>query len=82
MDLCGQKIVGLSMSERMAKELVINALKDAYQQAGKPTGVILHSDRGSQYCSNDYQDLIKKYQFVCSMSPKGNCWDNAPMESF
>lgn len=82
MDLCGQKIVGLSMSERMTKELVINALNDAYQRVGKPTGVILHSDRGSQYCSHDYQNLIKKYGFTCSMSRKGNCWDNAPMESF
>ena len=82
MDLCGQKIIGLSMSERMTKELVINALNDAYQRAGRPSGVILHSDRGSQYCSNDYQNLIYKYQFVCSMSRKGNCWDNAPMESF
>lgn len=82
MDLCGQKIVGLSMSERMTKDLVINALNDAYNRAERPSGVILHSDRGSQYCSNDYQDLIKKYGFICSMSRKGNCWDNAPMESF
>jgi putative transposase len=82
MDLCGQKIVGLSMNERMTKEPVINALNDAYQRAGKPAGVILHSDRGSQYCSYDYKNLINKYQFVCSMSRKGNCWDNAPMESF
>lgn len=82
MDLCGQKIVGLSMSERMTKELVINALKDAYIRSGKPSGVLLHSDRGAQYCSNDYQLLIKKYNFICSMSRKGNCWDNAPMESF
>jgi len=82
MDLCGQKVVGLSMGERMTKELVINALNDAYQRAGKPTGVILHSDRGSQYCSYDYQNIIKKYTFTCSMSRKGNCWDNAPMESF
>lgn len=48
MDLCGQKIIGLSMSEKMTKELVINALNDAYHRAGKPTGVLLHSDRGSQ----------------------------------
>jgi putative transposase len=82
MDLCGQKIVGLSMSERMTKELVINALNNGYQRMGRPRGVILHSDRGSQYCSNDYQLLIKKYGFTCSMSRKGNCWDNAPMESF
>ena len=64
MDLCGQKIVGLSMSERMTKELVINALNDAYQRAGRPPGVILHSDRGSQYCSNEYQLLVNKYHFV------------------
>lgn len=82
MDLCGQKIVGLSMSERMTKDLVINALKSAYLRSGRPTGVLLHSDRGSQYCSKDYQKLIKKYGFTCSMSRKGNCWDNAPMESF
>jgi putative transposase len=82
MDLCGQKIVGLSMSERMTKDLVINALKSAYLRAGKPTGVLLHSDRGSQYCAKDYQKLIEKYGFVCSMSRKGNCWDNAPMEAF
>lgn len=59
MDLCGQKIVGLSMNERMTKELVINALDDAYNRAGRPNGVILHSDRGSQYCSIDYQNLTK-----------------------
>jgi putative transposase len=79
MDLCGQKIIGLSMSDRMTKELVINALNDAFKRAGKPTDVILHSDRGSQYCSHDYQNLIKKYGFTCSMSRKGNCWDNAPI---
>jgi putative transposase len=82
MDLCGQKIVGLSMSERMTKDIVINALNDAYQRVGRPTGVILHSDRGTQYCSHEYQNLLKKYGFICSMSRKGNCWDNAPMESF
>ncbi|KPU46217.1 integrase core domain protein [Oxobacter pfennigii] len=82
MDLCGQKIIGLSMNERMTKDLVINALNDAYQRAGKPKGAILHSDRGSQYCSNDHQYLLNRYGFVCSMSRKGNCWDNAPMESF
>lgn len=82
LDLYGQKVVGLSMGERMTKELVINALKSAYGRAGRPSGVIIHSDRGSQYCSNDYQKLLKKYGFICSMSRKGNCWDNAPMEAF
>lgn len=82
LDLYGQKVVGLSMSARMTKELVINALKSAYGRAGRPSGVIIHSDRGSQYCSTDYQNLVKHYGFICSMSRKGNCWDNAPMEAF
>jgi len=82
MDLFGQKIVGLSMSERMTKELVINALERAWLHGGRPSGVLIHSDRGSQYCSNAYQALLKRYGFTCSMSRKGNCWDNAPMETF
>lgn len=82
MDLCGQKIVGLSMSDRMTKELVIKALNSAYLRGGRPSGVLLHSDRGSQYCSHKYQKLLKQYGFICSMSRKGNCWDNAPMEAF
>lgn len=82
MDLYGQKIVGLAMSERMTKELVIQALNNACSRYGTSPGCILHSDRGSQYCSNDYQQLLKKRGLICSMSRKGNCWDNAPMESF
>ena len=82
MDLYGQKIVGLSMSERMTKELVINALESAWLRSGRPGGVLLHSDRGSQYCSHAYQALLRDYGFICSMSRKGNCWDNAPMETF
>lgn len=82
MDLYGQIIVGLSMGERMTKELVINALESTWLRSGKPSGVLLHSDRGSQYCSHDYQVLLRNYGFTCSMSRKGNCWDNAPMEAF
>lgn len=83
MDLCGQKIVGFSMNSRMTKELVCNALEDVIGRTGKQhINCILHSDRGSQYCSNMYQEKIKKNGFICSMSRKGNCWDNAPMESF
>ena len=82
MDLFGGKIVGLSMSERIKKELVIDALEDAYRHGNKPQGTILHSDKGSQYCSLAYQAKLKKYGYICSMSRKGNCWDNAPMESF
>jgi putative transposase len=82
MDLCGQKIVGLSMGERMTKQLVINALESAYKRIGRPRGTLIHSDRGSQYCSKEYQKLLTRYGFICSMSRKGNCWDNAPMEAF
>ena len=82
MDLCGDKIVGISMDGRMTKELVISALEDAIRHTQSTEGCILHSDRGSQYCSLDYQTLAKEHGFVSSMSRKGNCWDNAPMESF
>ena len=80
--LCGDKIVGISMDGRMTKELVISARKDAICHTKTTAGCILHSDRGSQYCSLDYQELAKEYGFISSMSRKGNCWDNAPMESF
>lgn len=82
MDLCGQKNVVLSMSERMTNGFVINALDGAYNRTERSIGVILHSDIGSQYLSIDYANLIKKHDIICSMSCKGNCWDNAPMESF
>lgn len=82
MDLCGDKIVGISMDGRMTKELVISALKDAISHTKTTAGCILHSDRGSQYCSQEYQKLAKDHGFISSMSRRGNCWDNAPMESF
>ena len=53
------------MSERMTKELVINALKGAWLRSGQPNGVLIHSDRGSQYCSHDYQALLRDYGFIC-----------------
>jgi putative transposase len=82
LDLHGRDIVGWSMDSRMKKELVINALRQAKTRRGNPKGVLSHSDRGSQYCSHDYQKELKKDGFICSMSRKGNVWDNAPMESF
>jgi len=82
MGLCGDKIVGMPMHERMTKELVIAALQDAICHTPVTEGCILHSDRGSQYCSLDYQALAKEHGFISSMSHRGNCWDNAPMESF
>lgn len=81
-DLFGDYNVGLAMSTRMSKDLAIRALKDAYRRGGKPQDTTLHSDRGSQYCSKEYQKLLNAYGYRCSMSRKGNCWDNAPMESF
>jgi len=82
LDLYGREIVGWAMGERMTKELVIRALRQAKGRRGNPKGVLAHSDRGSQYCSHDYQKELKRDGFVCSMSRKGDCWDNAPMESF
>ncbi len=82
MDLCGKKIIGAAMDGSMTKGLTIEALQDAKSRAGDVRGCILHSDRGTQYCSRAYQNLLHAYGFRCSMSRKGNCWDNAPMESF
>jgi putative transposase len=82
MDLCGRKIVGLSMDSTKTAQLTINALDDAVGRAGKVKGCILHSDRGSQYCSINYQNKLRAHGFICIMSRKGNCWDNAPMECF
>ena len=67
LDLYGQKVVGLSMGDRMTKELVLKALDEAYMRSGRPKGALIHSDRGSQYCSHEYRKRIEKYGFVCSM---------------
>lgn len=66
----------------MTKNLVMQALFRAKATQRPAKGLILHSDRGSQYCSHDYQKLTKQFGMVPSMSRKGDCWDNAPMESF
>ncbi|WP_273545658.1 IS3 family transposase [Paenibacillus caui] len=82
MDLYSRKIVGFHMDERMTKELVLKALDRAYSQQ-RPRGEVLHhSDRGSQYASHDYQARLKRYKMKGSMSRKGNCYDNACIESF
>ena len=70
------------MGTRLVTELIEEALIMAIHRNSPPKGVIHHSDRGSQYCSNTYQSLLKKHGFVCSMSGAGNCYDNAVMESF
>ena len=82
MDLCSKGIAGWSMDEWMKTDLVANALTMAYKRRNPGTGLLHHSDRGSQYASEDYQKLIKSYGMQASMSRKGDCWDNAPMESF
>jgi len=82
MDLASRRIVGWSMSERMKADLVCQALRSAYWQRKPAAGLIMHSDRGSQYASDAHRQLIKEYRMIQSMSRRANCWDNAPMESF
>lgn len=76
------EIVGYAMSDRMKPELPGRALFRAVQQHRPAVGTIHHSDRGSQYCAEEYQTLLEQFGFRVSMSRKGNCYDNAPMESF
>ncbi len=82
LDLYSRLVVGWSMSERMTTKLVADALTMAIWRRKMPTGVIVHSDRGSQYCAHVYQRLLQNNQMICSMSKKGDCYDNAAMESW
>jgi putative transposase len=82
MDLYSRRIVGWSMNERMTEHLVIDALEMAVGARRPAPGLLHHSDRGSQYAGRKYQDKLKKHDMICSMSRKGDCWDNAVMESF
>ncbi len=81
-DLYSRRVVGWSIDRRMKKALVIRALMMAVNLRKPPPGLIHHSDRGSQYASRDYQKLLQQHGMICSMSRKGNCWDNAPVERF
>jgi putative transposase len=81
-DLYSRAVIGWSIQSTMSRQLVCDALLMALWRRGFPRGVLFHSDRGSQYCSNDYQKMLKSFGFICSMSRKGNCWDNAVAESF
>lgn len=81
-DLYSRAVIGWSIQPTMTRELVCDALMMALWRRGFPRGVLCHSDRGSQYCSEDYQKMLKEYGLICSMSRKGNCWDNACAESF
>ena len=82
LDLYSRKVVGWAMAPSMPAELVCTALHMAIQTRQPAPGLIVHSDRGSQYASDLYQALLTKHRFVCSMSRRGNCWDNAVAERF
>ena len=81
-DLFQRKVVGWSLGNRITKELTISSLEQAVGRENPGDGLIFHSDRGSQYAAYDYQEVLSKYCIRQSMSRKGNCYDNACMESF
>lgn len=81
LELYSRRVIGWAISERMTATLVCDALVMTLWRHHMPKGVIVHSDRGSQYCSVAYQKLFKKHKLICSMSKKGDCYDNAAMES-
>lgn len=82
MDLFSRKIIGWSMGDSNNTALISQALLMAIAQRADVNGVTLHSDRGIQYASRDYQKIMRGHGIICGMSRKGNCWDNAVMESF
>ena len=82
LDLFSRRVVGWSMSATMTAQLVIDALLMALWRRGKPRELLHHSDQGSQYAADDFQRLLSAHGISCSMSRKGDCWDNAAMESF
>ncbi|MGH8324355.1 MAG: IS3 family transposase, partial [Steroidobacteraceae bacterium] len=82
LDLYSRRVVGWSMSERMTATLVCDALRMALFRRHRPRGAIVHTDRGSQYCSREHRALLDEHGLIASMSAKGNCYDNAAMESW
>src|SRR5437773_4830380 len=82
LDLCSRFAVGWAMSERITDDLTLDALGMALARRRPPRGLLHHSDRGSQYASGDYQRMLAQHGIVCSMSRRGDCWDNAVAESF
>lgn len=82
LDLFSRRVVGWSMQARLDRSLVLNALQAALCQRRPEAGLLHHSDRGSQYASSEFQQVLCQRGISCSMSRKGNCWDNAPVESF
>ena len=81
-DLYSRRVIGWAMSNRMKRDLAIRALDMAVALRNPQKGCIHHTDRGSQYCSHDYQKILRKHGFETSMSNKGDCWDNAVTETF
>lgn len=81
LDLYSRRIVGWATSDRLKKDLALKALQRAILMRQPPVGLIHHSDRGSQYCSDDYRNLLQAYGLTASMSGKGNCYDNAMVEA-
>lgn len=82
LDLFNREVIGWSLKPRMTADIVTDALTMAWFRRKPAPGVLHHSDRGSQYASGDFQDKLAEYGMTCSMSRKGNCWDNAPTESW
>ena len=82
LDLYSRAVIGWSMSKHMKKQLVCDALLMALFKRKFPKGVVVHTDRGSQYCSDKYRTILNSNQLIGSMSRKGNCWDNSIAESF
>jgi putative transposase len=80
-DLYSRQVVGWSMRDHMQTSVVIDALRMAWFRRRPAPGLIFHSDRGSQYCSQEFQSALREYGMKASMSRKGDCWDNAPTES-
>ncbi len=82
LDLFNREVIGWSLKPRMTTDIVTDALTMAWFRRRPNAGVMHHSDRGSQYASHAFQDKLKEFGIACSMSRKGNCWDNAPTESW
>ena len=82
MDLFSRKVVGWDLSPSLKTESTVKAFENAVCQRNPPKGLIVHSDRGIQYASGDFRHCLKKHACIQSMSRKGNCWDNAVVESF
>jgi transposase InsO family protein len=82
LDAYSRKVIGWALDRHMEAELTLAALRMEIRERGAPAGLVHHSDRGSQYASNDYTELLKQHGIMISMSRKANPWDNAQCESF